>query len=105
MDIQCPHDLICPKKQLNIPCRIETRFRPLQIFDFQRVKTFYFQDESFNYFDYFSISKYLPTLQLKCHTLLLEKLNEIKMVKKRMKNLITSMCILQRYLWKMATRY
>ncbi|CAF1531262.1 unnamed protein product [Rotaria magnacalcarata] len=32
----CPHDLTCPKAQLNIPCRIATRFRPLQIFDFQQ---------------------------------------------------------------------
>jgi len=32
----CPHDAICPKKQLNIPCRISTRYRPLQIFDLQR---------------------------------------------------------------------
>ncbi|UJR28634.1 hypothetical protein I4U23_009866 [Adineta vaga] len=32
----CPHDSICPKKQLNIPCRISTRYRPLQIFDLQR---------------------------------------------------------------------
>ncbi|CAF0790368.1 unnamed protein product [Rotaria sordida] len=32
----CPHDLTCPKKQLNIPCRIATRYRPLQIFDLQR---------------------------------------------------------------------
>ncbi|CAF3478641.1 unnamed protein product [Rotaria sp. Silwood1] len=32
----CPHDLTCPKKQLNIPCQIATRYRPLQIFDLQR---------------------------------------------------------------------
>ncbi|CAF0843607.1 unnamed protein product [Adineta ricciae] len=32
----CPHELICPKKQLNIPCRISTRYRPLQIFDIKQ---------------------------------------------------------------------
>ncbi|CAF3406267.1 unnamed protein product [Rotaria socialis] len=32
----CPHDMTCPKAQLNTPCRIATRFRPLQIFDLQR---------------------------------------------------------------------
>jgi ribosomal protein RSM22 (predicted rRNA methylase) len=32
----CPHDAICPKKKLNIPCRISTRYRPLQIFDIQQ---------------------------------------------------------------------
>ncbi|CAF1253765.1 unnamed protein product, partial [Adineta steineri] len=32
----CPHESVCPKKELNIPCRISTRYRPLQIFDVKR---------------------------------------------------------------------
>ncbi|CAF1439922.1 unnamed protein product, partial [Didymodactylos carnosus] len=32
----CPHNWVCPKKKLHIPCRIESIYQPLQIFDIQK---------------------------------------------------------------------
>ena len=79
LEIQCPHDSTCPKKELNVPCRIATRYRPLQIFDLQSVSmatTLILRCHPFD----LTFSTRQVTQLFRCPTLFSKKPNEIPTV-------------------------